>query len=131
MSEFLLEIFCEEIPARMQLKAAENLKGIVLAELSTRQLSFSQVNTLVTPRRLTVVAEGLPPFTLSTGEDRRGPKIGAPEAALQGFLKSAGVKREECQQRDGYYYASHGMGFERRTKISTMDTACKVSIGNI
>lgn len=105
MAEFLLEIFSEEIPARMQLRAAEDLKKILEDDLKSRGLKFSCVNTYVTPRRLVAVITDLIEATAGTSEDRRGPKVGAPDAALQGFLKSAGVALEACEQRDGYYYA--------------------------
>ncbi|MBM3468675.1 MAG: glycine--tRNA ligase subunit beta [Alphaproteobacteria bacterium] len=105
MSEFLIEIFSEEIPARMQVQAAEDLKKIVSDELQGRTLTFTSINTYVTPRRLMLLVEGLIESTVATTEERRGPKVGAPENALQGFLKSAGIKLEECIQREGYYYA--------------------------
>jgi len=105
MAEFLLEIFSEEIPARMQLRAADDLKKILGDDLKNRGLSFSHVDTYVTPRRLVAVVGGLIDATAGTTEERRGPKIGAPEGAVQGFLKSAGVTIDACEQRDGYYYA--------------------------
>jgi glycyl-tRNA synthetase beta chain len=105
MHEFLFEIFSEEIPARMQLRAAEDLKKLVADELTARGLTFSVLNAFVTPRRLVAVVDGLPEATPSTVEERRGPKIGAPEGAIQGFLRSAGLSLAACEQRDGYYYA--------------------------
>lgn len=104
MAEFLLEIFTEEIPARMQLRAAEDLKKMLGDDLKNRGLSFSHVDTYVTPRRLVAVVRDLIEATAGTSEDRRGPKIGAPEGAIQGFLKSAGLTIDACEQRDGYYY---------------------------
>ncbi len=105
MAEFLLEIFCEEIPARMQLRAAEDLKKLMGDDLKGWGLSFSHIDTYVTPRRLVAVVGDLIEATASTREERRGPKVGAPEGAIQGFLKSAGVIIDACEQRDGYYYA--------------------------
>ena len=105
MNEFLLEIFSEEIPARMQLRAAEDLKKLVADELTAQGLTFSVLNTFVTPRRLLAVVDGLPEATPGMVEERRGPKVGAPEGAIQGFLRSSGLTLETCEQRDGYYYA--------------------------
>lgn len=105
MAEFLMEIFTEEIPARMQLRAADDLKKMMGDDLLARGLPFSTLNTYVTPQRLVAVISGLAEATSATVEERRGPKIGAPEGAIQGFLKSAGVALEACEQREGYYYA--------------------------
>jgi len=105
MAEFLLEIFSEEIPARMQLRAVEDLKKILGDDLNNRGLSFSHIDTYVTPRRFVAVVSDLIEATMGTREERRGPKVSAPENAIQGFLKSAGVTLEKCEQRDGYYYA--------------------------
>ncbi|MBX9804382.1 MAG: glycine--tRNA ligase subunit beta [Alphaproteobacteria bacterium] len=105
MAEFFLEIFSEEIPARMQLRASDDLKKILEDELKARGLTFSGIETFVTPRRLVGVVRDLIEATKGTIEDRRGPKVGAPEGAIQGFLKAAGTTLEACEQRDGYYYA--------------------------
>lgn len=106
MPEFLTEILSEEIPARMQLRAKDDLKKLMEEELSARGLTFSSVESYVTPRRLTAVVYNLPASTTGTIEERRGPKVGAPEGAIQGFLKSTGLSLEKCEQRDGYYYAN-------------------------
>jgi glycyl-tRNA synthetase beta chain len=105
MAEFLFEILSEEIPARMQLRAMEDLKKLMGEELQARGLTFSNLDTYVTPRRLVAVVSDLIEATKATFEERRGPKIGAPEGAIQGFLKSTGLTLENCVQRDGYYYA--------------------------
>lgn len=105
MAEFLFEILSEEIPARMQLRAADEMKKMMGEELQANGLSFTRVETYITPRRLVTVVSNLAESTSGTIEERRGPKIGAPEAALQGFLKSTGLSLEACEQRDGYYYA--------------------------
>lgn len=104
MTEFLLELLCEEIPARMQLKAAQDLKAAFEAHLTSHQLSFEKVDTYITPRRMVAVIEGIASATQSKTEERRGPKEGAPDAALQGFLRSAGLTLEQCEKRDGYWY---------------------------
>lgn len=105
-AEFLLEILSEETPAKMQIQAAEDIKKLMEAELQAKGLSFSNVDSYVTPRRLTVVGEGLPIMTSGSMEERRGPRVGSPEAAIQGFLRSTGMALDQCSQRDGYYYAS-------------------------
>lgn len=105
MSEFLLELLCEEIPARMQLKAAQNLKEAFITHLKAIDVSYSSIETFVTPRRLTVMIQGLPESTQETRAEKRGPRLTAPEAALEGFLKGADVSKAECEQRDGYWYA--------------------------
>lgn len=106
MSEFLLELLCEEIPARMQLKAADDLKQAFATKLASFGLNFVSIETFVTPRRLTIAIEGLPSSTEETRVEKRGPRLDAPETALTGFLKGANVTKEQCQQRDGYWYAT-------------------------
>lgn len=106
MSEFLLEFFSEEIPARMQLKAAADLKKLMEAALIKEGLSFSDIKTFVTPRRLTCVVDGLAMQTVESVEERRGPRIDAPMAAMAGFLKSAGISQDKCLKKDGYWYAT-------------------------
>ncbi len=91
MSELLLELLSEEIPARMQARAAEHLQSMVLAGLRTHGLPVGQAQAFATPRRLTLtianVAAGSPAVT----EERKGPRVGAPERAVAGFLKAAGL----------------------------------------
>lgn len=106
MTEFLLEFFSEEIPARMQLKAATDLKNQMETALVKEGLSFFGVKTFVTPRRLTCVVDGLDMHTTESVEERRGPRVGAPAAAMAGFLKSAGISEDQCLQKDGYWYAT-------------------------
>lgn len=105
MPEFLTEILSEEIPARMQRRAQDDLKKLMEDELTAKGLTFSSVESYVTPRRLAAVVFNLPTTTSGTIEERRGPKVGAPEGAIQGFLKSTGLTLEKCEQREGYYYA--------------------------
>ncbi len=106
MSEFLLEFFSEEIPARMQLKAATDLKKLMEIAVTKEGLSFSDIKTFVTPRRLTCVVDGLAIQTVESVEERRGPRIDAPAAAMTGFLKSAAIPQDKCLQKDGYWYAT-------------------------
>ncbi len=91
MREFLLEILSEDIPARMQVQAADDLKRLVTESLTTAGLSYAKATAHSTPRRLVLVIEGLPETSPDRTEERKGPKVGAPEGAIQGFLKSAGL----------------------------------------
>jgi glycyl-tRNA synthetase beta chain len=91
MAELLLELFSEEIPARMQARAAEDLKRLVTEGLSAEGLETGEAAAYATPRRLTLVVEGVPAMSPAIREERKGPRVGAPEAALQGFLKAAGL----------------------------------------
>ena len=95
MPDLLLELFSEEIPAHMQRQAAEDLKRLVTNALVERNLLYEGAQSFVTPRRLTLHVVGLPAAQPDLREERKGPRVGAPEAAIQGFLKSAGLKRIE------------------------------------
>ncbi|MDJ0686221.1 MAG: glycine--tRNA ligase subunit beta [Alphaproteobacteria bacterium] len=101
MAEFLLEIFSEEIPAGMQSRAAAELQTALLDGLKQASIEFSAAASYATPRRLTVVFDELPTEQPDLREERKGPKVGAPEKALQGFLKSVGLDSiDQCDQRD-------------------------------
>ena len=91
MAELLLELLSEEIPARMQLRAADDLKRLVVAGLKAQGLASGQAHAFVTPRRLTLMIEDLPLKSPGLSEERKGPRVNAPEAAIAGFLKSAGL----------------------------------------
>lgn len=108
MSELLLELLSEEIPARMQSRAAEDLHRLVVEALAAAQLGFGTARSFVAARRLTLVVEGLPAAQPDVSEERRGPRLGAPEQAIQGFLKTAGIESlAECETRDtgkGVFY---------------------------
>ena len=91
MPDLLLELFCEEIPARMQAQAADDLKRLVTDALVARGLTYAGAAAFVTPRRLALHVADLPAAQPDTREERKGPKVGAPEAAIAGFLKSAGL----------------------------------------
>src|SRR5262245_21713562 len=92
MAELLLELFSEEIPARMQGRAAEDLKRLITDGLKTQGLEAGEAKAFATPRRLTLVVEGVPPKSPDISEERKGPRVNAPEQAIAGFLKSAGLK---------------------------------------
>ncbi|MDH3476401.1 MAG: glycine--tRNA ligase subunit beta [Rhodospirillales bacterium] len=91
MAELLLELMSEEIPARMQARAAEDLKRLVTERLKKSGLEFADARAYVTPRRLALVIEGLPEKQPDITEEKKGPKVGAPEQAIQGFLKANGL----------------------------------------
>ncbi|MBM3552733.1 MAG: glycine--tRNA ligase subunit beta [Alphaproteobacteria bacterium] len=91
MSDLLFELFSEEIPARMQRQAADDLKRLVTNALVERGLTYEGAAAYVTPRRLALQVVGLPSRQPDLREERKGPRVGAPEAAIAGFLKSAGL----------------------------------------
>jgi glycyl-tRNA synthetase beta chain len=91
MPDLLLELFSEEIPARMQRRAAEDLRRLVTDALVERGLAYEGAKAYATPRRLALQVVGLPAKGRDVREERKGPRVGAPEAAVQGFLKSAGL----------------------------------------
>ncbi len=100
MPDLLLELLTEEIPARMQAQAAEDLKRIVTQKLEAAGLSFTAASGFVTPRRLALALEGLPLAQGDVSEERRGPRVGSPAPAVEGFLKSAGLATlAECEER--------------------------------
>ena len=86
MPEFVLELFSEEIPARMQVKAAADLQRLAEDALRAAGLDWTLSESFSTPRRLTLHMEGLPPRQPDRREERKGPKVGAPQAAVDGFL---------------------------------------------
>ena len=101
MAELLLELLSEEIPARMQARAADDLKRLVIDGLKTAGLSFDSARAFVTPRRLALAVEGLPLAQPDISEEKRGPRVGAPEQAVQGFLKGAGLASlDQAEKRD-------------------------------
>jgi glycyl-tRNA synthetase beta chain len=93
MPDLLLELFSEEIPARMQRQAAEDLKRLVTGALVDANVVYEGAQAFATPRRLALHVIGLPEAQPHRREERKGPRVGAPEAAVQGFLKSAGLAR--------------------------------------
>ena len=110
MAELLLELFSEEIPARMQPRAAEDLARLLGQGLKAAGLSFETIRSFATARRLTVVVDGLPARSPDLCEEKKGPRVGAPEVAVQGFLKSSGLsaldQAEIRQDKKGDYYVA-------------------------
>src|SRR5690242_5614206 len=109
MADLLLELFSEEIPARMQAQAAKDLERLVIGALSDRGLLFEAAKAFSGPRRLTLAINGLPAKQPDVSEERKGPRINAPEKAIEGFLRSAGVTLDQCEKRDdgkGEFYVA-------------------------
>jgi len=101
MPELLLELLSEEIPARMQARAAEDLKRLVTDGLKKAGLDFESADAYVTPRRLALVVDGIPAQQPDVTEERKGPRVGAPDKAIEGFLKSAGLTSlDQCETRE-------------------------------
>jgi glycyl-tRNA synthetase beta chain len=101
MAELLLELFSEEIPARMQARAAEELKRLVTEKLKEAGLGFAKAESFATPRRLAVGVHDLPTHRPDVTEEKKGPRVGSPDPAIQGFLKSAGLTSlDQAEQRD-------------------------------
>ncbi len=111
MPDLLLELFSEEIPARMQAQAASDLERLVTGALIERGLKFEGAVSHATPRRLALHIAGLPGRQPDVREERKGPRVGAPEAAVQGFLKSAGLSsldqaKIEKDPKKGEFYVA-------------------------
>ncbi|MFA5948930.1 MAG: glycine--tRNA ligase subunit beta [Hyphomicrobium sp.] len=110
MAELLLELFSEEIPSRMQARAAEDLKRLVSEGLRAQGLAVGEAHAFATPRRLALAIEDVPGMSPGASEERKGPRVGAPEQAVAGFLKSAGLASlEEAQvvaDKKGDYYVA-------------------------
>ncbi len=100
MSDLLIELFSEEIPARMQGKAAADLKKLVTDGLVEAGLTYKSAAAFSTPRRLTLSVEDLLTESKPTVEERKGPKVGAPEQAINGFLRGAGLTMADLEIRD-------------------------------
>ncbi|MBD8470713.1 glycine--tRNA ligase subunit beta [Sphingomonas sp. CFBP 8765] len=105
MTDFLLELRSEEIPARMQAKAREDLARLFSAELAKAGIATSDIVTYATPRRLALIARDLPIETAAVSEEVKGPKTSAPPQALEGFLRKTGLTREQLVDRGGTFFA--------------------------
>ncbi|MGD9293307.1 MAG: glycine--tRNA ligase subunit beta [Roseobacter sp.] len=100
MPDLLIELFCEEIPARMQRRATQDLKNLMTEGLVDAGLTYSSAAAFATPRRLALTVEGLLAESPTTVEERKGPRADAPEKAIEGFLRGAGVTRDELEERE-------------------------------
>src|SRR5271169_6475631 len=100
-AELLLELLSEEIPARMQRGAIADLTGRLRDKLVAAEIPAADMRGYVTPRRLVVIADGIPATQPDRTEERRGPRVGAPQPAIDGFLRAAGLASiGECEIRD-------------------------------
>ncbi|WP_262694918.1 glycine--tRNA ligase subunit beta [Kordiimonas aquimaris] len=100
MADLLIELFSEEIPARMQKKASDDLKRMICDALKGAGLTFDAADAYATPRRLALHVTGVPTTTPDISEERRGPRADAPDQAIAGFLRGAGVEREDLVERE-------------------------------
>ncbi|EQB01817.1 glycyl-tRNA synthetase subunit beta [Sphingobium quisquiliarum P25] len=106
MTDFLLELRCEEIPARMQVKASEDLDRLFTEELAKAGLKPESIDSFVTPRRLALIARNLPLETAAVSEEFKGPRTSAPAQALEGFLRKTGLTQNQLEDRDGIWFAT-------------------------
>ena len=106
MTDFLLELRCEEIPARMQLKASDDLARLFTEELAKAGLKPESIDSFVTPRRLALIARNLPLETAAVSEEFKGPRTAAPAQALEGFLRKTGLTQDQLEDRDGVWFAT-------------------------
>ncbi len=106
MKEWLLEIYSEEIPARMQLQAQKQACQLMEVLLKQYGALYHKVETFIASHRLVVWVQGLENITESTQEVRRGPRLDAPQSALAGFAKATGLSQDQWQQQQGYWYAT-------------------------
>ena len=105
MTDFLLELRSEEIPARMQLKAKDDLVRLFTDALAKAGLAVQNIEAFATPRRLALIASGLPLETAAVSEETKGPKVGAPPQAMEGFLRKVGLTQDQLIERDGVFFA--------------------------
>src|ERR1700760_4454879 len=133
MSDLLLELFSEEIPARMQVQAAKDLERLVVGALSDRGLLFEGVKAFSGPRRLTLVVQGLPAKQPDVKEEKKAPRVNAPQKALDGFLRSANVKLEDCEKRDdgkGEFYVA-GIDLKGRATAAVIAEFLPETLGKL
>lgn len=117
MPQLLLEIFSEEIPARMQQGAARDLERMASERLKAAGLTWDALTTFAGPRRLTLVIEGLPTATPDRNEELKGPKTSAPAQALEGFLRKTGLTQDQLVERDGVWFAEISQQGRQTTEV--------------
>src|SRR5213593_4771656 len=110
MPDLLLEIFSEEIPARMQARATEDLRKLVTERLVAAGLHYEGAKAFATPRRLALAVEGIPARQPDAREEKKGPRVGAADAAIAGFLRAAGLQsiadaRVQADNKGDFYIA--------------------------
>ena len=113
MPDLLIELFSEEIPARMQTRAGEDLKERITDGLVEAGLTYASAAALTTPRRLALAVEGLLAESPTDREERKGPRVGAPDKAIDGFLRGVGLTREQLEERDTPKGAVYFATFEK------------------
>src|SRR5207248_945184 len=111
MPDLLLELYSEEIPARMQGRAAEDLRKLVTGRLVDAGLVYEGAKALATPQRLALAIEGVPARQPDIVEEKKGPRVGAPDGAIKGFLRSAGLASIEAAKirknpKKGVFYVA-------------------------
>ncbi|MBC7668285.1 MAG: glycine--tRNA ligase subunit beta [Gemmatimonadaceae bacterium] len=121
MPQLLLELFSEEIPARMQTQAARDLERMAREHLAAAGFLPEALKTFAGPRRLTLVVEGLPIAQADRKEELKGPRVGAPPQALEGFLRKAGLTQDQLVERDGVW-----MAFLEKTGRPTPDIVAEM-----
>ena len=104
-ADFLLELLSEEVPARMQAKARNDLARMIAEALTAAGLTNDGITTYSTPRRLALIAKRLPLETAAVSEELKGPKTAAPQQAIDGFLRKTGLTQDQLQDRDGVWFA--------------------------
>jgi glycyl-tRNA synthetase beta chain len=104
MPQLLIELFSEEVPARMQAGAARDLERMAAERLKAAGLAYEALTTYAGPRRLTLVVEGLPSATPDRSEEVKGPRTSAPDQALDGFLRKTGLTKDQLAERDGVWF---------------------------
>ena len=117
MPQILLEIFSEEIPARMQPGAARDLERMASDRLKAAGLTWDALTTYAGPRRLTLVIDGLPAATPDRNEEVKGPKTSAPTQALEGFLRKTGLTQDQLVERDGIWFAEISSKGRQTTEV--------------
>jgi glycyl-tRNA synthetase beta chain len=105
MSDFLLELLSEEIPARMQAKARNDLARMFAEALDGEGLGHGAIETFSTPRRLALIARDVAEATEASNEELKGPRTSAPQQALEGFLRKTGLGKDQLEERDGTWFA--------------------------
>ncbi|HET9810099.1 MAG TPA: glycine--tRNA ligase subunit beta [Sphingomicrobium sp.] len=105
MTDFLLELLSEEIPARMQAGARNDLARLFAEELNSIGVAAESIDVFSTPRRLALIARGLPAQTATASEEIKGPRTSAPPQALEGFLRKTGLSKDKLEDRDGIWFA--------------------------
>lgn len=132
MPDLLLELFSEEIPARMQRQAAEDLRKLVTNALVERGLTYEGAKAFATPRRLALTVAGLPARQPDLREEKKGPRVGSPDQAIQGFLKSAGLTdiaqaKIESDPKKGEFYTA----IIEKPGLPTLDVLAEILPGII